>query len=95
MARVVANRLTYPIIRKMTALRSLFTYLKNYGFKGANPAHPDFVKAPAVPREGKTVGIAARDCRKLLDAPPPIPPWGFATGPCSPSSPSPPAGSRS
>jgi integrase/recombinase XerD len=57
------------ITRKVTALRSLFTYLGNYGFKGANPAHPDFVKTPAHPCEGKTVGLGARDCRKLLDAP--------------------------
>ena len=58
------------VTRKVTALRSLFTYLTNYGFKGANPAHPDFVKTPAHPREGKTVGLGPRDCRKLLDAPP-------------------------
>jgi integrase/recombinase XerD len=57
------------VTRKVTTLRSLFTYLTNYGFKGANPAHPDFVKTPAHPREGKTVGLGARDCRKLLDAP--------------------------
>jgi integrase/recombinase XerD len=61
----------------VTALRSLFTYLANYGFKGANPAHPDFVKTPAHPREGKTVGLAPRDCRKLLDAPPADTPVGL------------------
>src|SRR5258707_262806 len=31
------------IRRKMTALRSLFSYLQSYGFIGANPAHSDFV----------------------------------------------------
>jgi integrase/recombinase XerD len=57
------------IRRKMTALRSLFSYLKTYGYLGANPAHSDFVEAPAVPRDGKTVGITPKDCRRLLDAP--------------------------
>src|SRR5262245_34186139 len=37
------------IRRKLTALRSLFAYLKTYGYTGANPAHGDFVAAPAVP----------------------------------------------
>ena len=57
------------IRRKMTVLRSLFSYLKNYGYTGANPAHSDFVEAPAVPRDGKTVGLTPEDCRRLLDAP--------------------------
>src|SRR5208337_3368290 len=34
------------IRRKLTALRSLFSYLKTYGYTGANPAHSDFVAAP-------------------------------------------------
>jgi integrase/recombinase XerD len=55
--------------RKMTALRSLFSYLKTYGYTGANPAHSDFVAAPSVPRDGKTVGLSPADCRRLLDAP--------------------------
>jgi len=57
------------ILRKMTALRSLFSYLQTYGYTGANPAHSDFVEAPAVPRDGKTVGLTPEDCRRLLDAP--------------------------
>lgn len=57
------------IRRKMTVLRSLFSYLKTYGYMGANPAHGDFVDAPSVPRDGKTVGLAPADCRRLLDAP--------------------------
>jgi len=57
------------IRRKLTALRSLFSYLQIYGYTGANPAHGKFVKAPAVPRDGKTVGLSPRDCRRLLDAP--------------------------
>ncbi len=57
------------IRRKMTALRSLFSYLQTYGFIGANPAHSDFVTAPAVPRDGKTVALMPEDCRRLLDAP--------------------------
>lgn len=58
------------IRRKLTALRSLFSYLQTYGHIGLNPAHGDFVDAPAVPRDGKTVGLAPEDCRRLLDAPP-------------------------
>src|SRR5208337_1580871 len=49
------------IRRKMTALRSLFSYLKTYGYTGANPAHSDYVSAPAVPRDGKTVGLSPHD----------------------------------
>ncbi|MFV0446664.1 MAG: tyrosine-type recombinase/integrase [Planctomycetaceae bacterium] len=65
------------IRRKLTALRSLFSYLKTYGYLGANPAHSDFVDAPAVPRDGKTVGMTATDCRRLLDAPDPSTPVGI------------------
>ena len=57
------------IRRKMTALRSLYSYLQTYGYSGANPAHGDFVDAPSVPRDGKTVGLSPEDCRRLLDAP--------------------------
>lgn len=57
------------IRRKMTALRSLFSYLQTYGYTGTNPAHGDFVAAPAVPRDGKTVGLSPENCRRLLDAP--------------------------
>jgi integrase/recombinase XerD len=55
--------------RKMTVLRSLFSYLQTYGYAGVNPAHGDFVEAPPVPRDGKTVGLSPEDCRRLLDAP--------------------------
>lgn len=65
------------IRRKMTALRSLFSYLKTYGYMGANPAHSDFVEAPAVPRDGKTVGLSPADCRRLIDAPDPATPVGI------------------
>ena len=57
------------ITRKLTVLRSLFSYLKTYGYNGANPAHSDFVSAPAVSRDGKTVGLSPLDCRRLLEAP--------------------------
>lgn len=66
LARGLANS---SIVRKMTVLRSLFSYLQTYGYVGANPAHSDFVAAPAVPRDGKTVGLTPEDCRRLLDAP--------------------------
>ena len=55
--------------RKMTALRSLFSYLQTYGYTGTNPAHGDFVQAPSAPRDGKTVGLSPANCRRLLDAP--------------------------
>lgn len=57
------------IRRKLTTLRSLFSYLQVYGYTGVNPAHGKFVTAPAVPRDGKTVVLSPRDCRRLLDAP--------------------------
>jgi integrase/recombinase XerD len=57
------------IRRKMTVLRSLFSYLQTYGYVGANPAHSDFVAAPSVPRDGKTVALSPENCRLLLDAP--------------------------
>src|SRR5205814_3879057 len=57
------------IVRKITVLRSLFSYLSVYGYLGANPAHSDFIDVPAVPRDGKTVGLTPEDCRRLLDAP--------------------------
>src|SRR5262249_6699330 len=57
------------IRRKMTVLRALFSYLQSYGYVGANPAHSDFVAAPPVPRDGKTVCLSPEDCRRLLDAP--------------------------
>ncbi|MGD0041535.1 MAG: site-specific integrase [Isosphaeraceae bacterium] len=68
--RLAAGGLTNSSIRrKMTALRSLFSYLKTYGYTGANPAHSDFVAALAVSRDGKTVGLSPHDCRRLLEAP--------------------------
>lgn len=65
------------IRRKMTALRSLFSYLQVYGYVGANPAHGKFVSAPAVPRDGKTVGLFPKECRRLLQAPGPSTPEGI------------------
>jgi integrase/recombinase XerD len=65
------------IRRKLTALRSLFSYLNVYGYTGANPAHGKFVRAPAVPRDGKTVGLSPKECRRLLDAPDPETPAGL------------------
>lgn len=58
------------VSRKLTVLRSLFSYLRTYGYSGANPADTAFVAAPAVPRDGKTVGLTPEDCRLLLEAPP-------------------------
>jgi integrase/recombinase XerD len=55
--------------RKLTSVRSLFSYLQIYGYTGANPAHGKFVAAPAASRDGKTVGLSPRDCRRLLESP--------------------------
>lgn len=62
--------------RKLTVLRSLYSYLQVYGYTGANPAHGKFVKAPSVPRDGKTVALSTTDCRRLMDAPDPRTPVG-------------------
>jgi site-specific recombinase XerD len=98
--RLAADGMTNSSIRrKLTALRSLFSYLKTYGYSGANPAHGKFVKAPAVPRDGKTVGLSPHDCRRLLDAPRASQTGRrrsiAATGRCSPCSPIPVAASAS
>ena len=71
------NLANSTIRRKLTVVRSLFTYLQVYGYTGANPAHGKFVKAPAVPRDGKTVALSPKDCRRMLDAPDPRHPLGF------------------
>ena len=65
------------VARKLTVLRSLFSYLQVYGYTGANPAHTKFVAAPPVPRDGKTVGLSPRECRRLLDVPDPATPVGL------------------
>ena len=57
------------IRRKLTTLRACFAYLQVYGYVGANPAHGKYVKAPSVPRDGKTVGLSPKACRLLLEAP--------------------------
>lgn len=68
--QLLAQGLTNSSVRrKMTALRSLYSYLQTYGYTGTNPAHGDFVAAPSAPRDGKTVGLSPGACRQLLDAP--------------------------
>ena len=57
------------VARKVSALRSLFSYLKTYGYTGANPAHSLFVKVPPVAKEGLTPELDPHKCRELLDAP--------------------------
>ena len=65
------------VSRKLTVVRSLFSYLRVYGYTGANPAETAFVAAPAVPRDGKTVGLTPEDCRRFIDAPPADTPEGI------------------
>lgn len=72
-----AGRRNATIRRKMTALRSLFSYLQLHGLVARNPAHGDFVDAPAVARDGKTVALSPEDCRRLLNAPSPHTHWGL------------------
>jgi integrase/recombinase XerD len=71
-----AGRSNATVRRKMTVLRSLFSYLQVYGYTGANPAHGKFVKVPPVARDGKTVGLTPASCRQLLDAPDTTTPLG-------------------
>jgi integrase/recombinase XerD len=74
---LLARGLTNTAVsRKLTVVRSLYSYLRTYGYSGPNPADTAFVAAPAVPRDGKTVGLTPEDCRRLLDAPPPDTPEG-------------------
>jgi integrase/recombinase XerD len=72
-----ANMVNSTIRRKLTVIRSLFSFLQVYGYTGANPAHGKFVKAPPVSRDGKTVGLSPADCRRLMDAPDPSTPVGM------------------
>jgi len=65
------------ICRKLSVIRSLYGYLRAYGYTGANPADTAFVTAPPVPRDGKTVGLSPDECRLLLDAPPQDTPEGL------------------
>ena len=57
------------VARKLTALRSFFSFLQSYGYRGANPAHPHFVDTPTVSKEGLTPGIAPKLVVSLLDVP--------------------------
>ncbi|QDV61964.1 tyrosine-type recombinase/integrase [Crateriforma conspicua] len=57
------------VTRKITSLRSFFSFLQNYGYRGANPAAPDFVKAPKVSDKGLTPSILPKMVGQLLDAP--------------------------
>jgi integrase/recombinase XerD len=75
--RLLAAGLTNAAVgRKLSVVRSLFGYLRAYGYAGANPADTRYVTAPPVPRDGKTVGLTPDDCRRLLDAPPAATPEG-------------------
>lgn len=55
--------------RKLSVIRSLYSFLRTYGYTGANPADTAFVAAPPVPRDGKTVALSPEDSRRLLDCP--------------------------
>lgn len=57
------------VTRKITALRSFFSFLQVGGYRGGNPAHPNFVKSPKVPDDGLTPAIPPKQMAALLDAP--------------------------
>jgi len=57
------------VARKITALRSFFSFLQVGGYRGGNPAHRNFVKAPPVPDDGLTPTIHPKLLRQLLDEP--------------------------
>ncbi|WP_419580825.1 tyrosine-type recombinase/integrase [Stieleria magnilauensis] len=65
------------VARKITSLRSFFSFLQNYGYRGANPAAPDFVKSPKVSDKGLTPSILPKRVGHLLDAPDPETPSGI------------------
>ena len=73
---LAAGQTNTAIGRKLSVIRSLFGYLRAYGYASANPADTTFVAAPPVPRDGKTVGLEPEECRLLLDAPPSNTPEG-------------------
>lgn len=57
------------VARKITSLRSFFGFLQSYGYRGANPAHPDFVRVPKVSDKGNTPAILPKLVAELLEAP--------------------------
>ncbi len=57
------------VARKITAIRSFFSYLQVAGYKGGNPAHKNFVDAPSMPNVGLTPEIPPSQMIALLDAP--------------------------
>lgn len=57
------------VARKITALRSFFSFLQVSGYNGGNPAHPNFVKAPPVPDDGLTPAIHPKLLGQLLHYP--------------------------
>jgi integrase/recombinase XerD len=71
-----AGQTNATVRRKLTAVRSLYSFLIIYGYTGANPAHGKFVQAPSVGKDGKTPGLSPKECRRLLDAPDPVTPAG-------------------
>jgi len=72
--RIDENGVSQPasnatVTRKITALRSFFSFLQTSGYTGGNPAHSNFVKAPKVPDKGETPAIPSKLLARLLEAP--------------------------
>ncbi|MEO1527074.1 MAG: tyrosine-type recombinase/integrase [Planctomycetota bacterium] len=65
------------VARKLTSIRSFFSYLQSHGYRGANPAHPHFVNTPPVSTEGTTPTIAPERMVSLLGVPDTMQPEGI------------------
>ncbi len=65
------------ISRKLSVIRSLYSFLRVYGYAGGNPAETKFVASPLIPRDGKTVALTPGDCRRLIDFPSATTPEGI------------------
>ena len=65
------------VTRKITALRSFFSFLQTAGYRGGNPAHANFVNSPKVPDDGLTPAIHPKLLGLLLDEPDAATPVGL------------------
>lgn len=63
--------------RKLTAVRSLYSYFRAHRPLRRDPPHDTFVKAPTVAKDRKTPGLSLEECRRLVDAPQPETPAGI------------------
>ena len=62
-----AGRSPSTVARKLSTLRSLFSYAQKRGWTGSNPADPKLVESPRVSTESTTEGLTREEARRLLD----------------------------